>query len=148
MDALPPVSAAVVQEPLEKLEDVVTDLTSAISALPEKRTYTIAEVAMHNNADDMWIIVNGEIYDITSFQVEHPGGKKSELPYGQTCMHIAKLTEKSLVLQKVAGKDATKQFQKYHRDGILLRYKDRLVVGVLADGEKKRGLFGFLKAKS
>jgi cytochrome b involved in lipid metabolism len=34
-------------------------------------------------------------------------------------------------LLKVAGKDATREFQKYHRDAILRRYKERLLIGVV-----------------
>lgn len=55
------------------------------------------------------------MYDMTRYQEEHPGGKK--------------------VLQKLAGKDATKQFRKYHRDAMLLRFKDELRVGVLGEEE-------------
>ena len=36
-----------------------------------------------------------------------------------------------LVLQRVAGKDASKQFWKYHNDSILKKYKSQLQVGSL-----------------
>jgi hypothetical protein len=35
------------------------------------------------------------------------------------------------ILQRVAGKDATKQFWKYHNEGILKKYQDKLLVGSL-----------------
>lgn len=35
------------------------------------------------------------------------------------------------VLQRVAGKDASKQFWKYHNEGILKKYKSKLQVGSL-----------------
>lgn len=51
----------------------------------------------------------------------------------------------------VAGKDATKKFDKYHRRGILEKYKKNLKVGTLAKdplGEGTRGgLFGILRAR-
>lgn len=37
----------------------------------------------------------------------------------------------SPVLQRVGGKDASKQFWKYHNDGILKKYKSQLLVGSL-----------------
>lgn len=48
------------------------------------------------------------------------------------------------VIQKVGGKDATKQFQKFHRDGLLLIHEDK-VIGKVKDTGEKKGLFGFLK---
>jgi cytochrome b involved in lipid metabolism len=35
-------------------------------------------VASHNKGDNLWIIVDEDVYDLTKFQDEHPGGKKSE----------------------------------------------------------------------
>lgn len=35
------------------------------------------------------------------------------------------------ILQKVAGKDASKQFWKYHNEGILKKYQKQLLVGSL-----------------
>ena len=49
--------------------------------------------------------------------------------------HLAYLTVK-LVLQRVAGKDASKQFWKYHNEGILKKYKGQLQVGSL-DSKKQ-----------
>lgn len=40
------------------------------------------------------------------------------------------------VLQRVAGKDASKQFWKYHNEGILKKYKGQLQIGSL-DTKKK-----------
>lgn len=36
-----------------------------------------------------------------------------------------------LVLQRVAGKDGSKQFWKYHNEGILKKYKGQLQIGSL-----------------
>lgn len=35
-------------------------------------------VAAHNKPDDLWIVIDEDVYDLTKFQDEHPGGKKSE----------------------------------------------------------------------
>lgn len=40
------------------------------AALP---SFTRSQVARHNTAEDLWIIVNGWVYDVTSFLYEHPG---------------------------------------------------------------------------
>lgn len=75
------------------------------------KTFTVSDVASHNKPDNLYIIVDGDVYDLTTFQDDHPGGKK--------------------ILQRVAGKDASKQFWKYHNEGILKKYQSKLQVGSL-----------------
>ncbi|KAF1810448.1 putative acyl-CoA dehydrogenase [Eremomyces bilateralis CBS 781.70] len=73
--------------------------------------FSEADVATHNKSDSLYIVVDQDVYDLTTFQNEHPGGKK--------------------ILQRVAGKDASKQFWKYHNEGILKKFKPKLMVGSL-----------------
>ncbi|MCJ1471784.1 hypothetical protein MMC13_000425 [Lambiella insularis] len=75
------------------------------------KTFSLGDVAAHKKPDDLWIIVDEDVYDLTKFQTEHPGGQK--------------------ILQRVAGKDASKQFWKYHNESILKKYKGQLQVGSL-----------------
>ncbi|QSZ32005.1 hypothetical protein DSL72_001574 [Monilinia vaccinii-corymbosi] len=75
------------------------------------KTFSQSDVASHNKPDDLYIIVDGDVYDLTKFQDDHPGGKK--------------------ILTRVAGKDASKQFWKYHNEGILKKYKAKLQLGSL-----------------
>jgi cytochrome b involved in lipid metabolism len=75
------------------------------------KRFTTADVAAHNKPDDLFIVVDEDVYDLTKFADEHPGGKK--------------------ILTRVAGKDASKQFWKYHNEGILKKYKSKLQVGSL-----------------
>ncbi|KAI8888696.1 cytochrome b5 [Backusella circina FSU 941] len=44
--------------------------------------YTYEEVAQHNNRRDLWIILEGRVFDITKFQDEHPGGEEVLLDEG------------------------------------------------------------------
>ncbi|GKZ20720.1 hypothetical protein AbraIFM66951_003021 [Aspergillus brasiliensis] len=75
------------------------------------KIFTKGDVASHNKADNLWVVIDEDVYDLTKFQDEHPGGKK--------------------ILQRVAGKDASKQFWKYHNEGILKKYKGNLQIGSL-----------------
>jgi cytochrome b involved in lipid metabolism len=37
------------------------------------KTFSKAEVASHSKADDLYIIVDDDVYDLTKFADEHPG---------------------------------------------------------------------------
>lgn len=39
--------------------------------------YSSAEVAAHGNTQSCWSIINGKVYDLTSWISEHPGGSGS-----------------------------------------------------------------------
>lgn len=116
-------------------------------------TFTPADVASHNSADKgLYIIIDGNVFDVTKFVDEHPGGAK--------------------ILKRVAGKDATKQFWKvwstlilrpfvsiaifllhsrqssrllntvvltplqYHNESVLKKYSPKLKIGEVKDAAK------------
>lgn len=56
--------------------------------------YTALQVAAHNSATTCWTIVNGKVYDVTSFIEKHPGGAARIL--------------------KLCGKDGTAMFEGQH----------------------------------
>ena len=56
--------------------------------------YTMEEVAKHTSKPDCWVVVDGQVLDVTSFLGEHPGGELAILTF--------------------AGKDATEEFNMIH----------------------------------
>ena len=42
------------------------------------KTVSVDEVARHDKISDVWIVVNGIVYDMTEFAPQHPGGPESE----------------------------------------------------------------------
>ncbi|SCV03765.1 LAME_0H13036g1_1 [Lachancea meyersii CBS 8951] len=40
------------------------------------------EIAEHNSQDDLWMIIDGKVYDCTKFMDEHPGGEEVLLDLG------------------------------------------------------------------
>ncbi|KAL4899975.1 hypothetical protein BDW74DRAFT_188842 [Aspergillus multicolor] len=61
--------------------------------------YTPKYVAQHNTRQSCWVIINNQVYDVTSFIDEHPGGPAAILQY--------------------AGKNATAVFAATHPQGTL-----------------------------
>ncbi|KIJ08518.1 succinate dehydrogenase [Paxillus involutus ATCC 200175] len=74
------------------------------------KEYTTADVAKHNKKDDIWVIVNGQVLDVTSFLPDHPGGEKAIILY--------------------AGRDATEEFNMLHDPKVIPRYAPDAVIGV------------------
>lgn len=87
--------------------------TSAAPAAPAAPSasgqYTLAEVAKHNKKDDVWVVVDGQVLDVTSFLPDHPGGEKAILLY--------------------AGRDATEEFNMLHDPKVIPRYAPDSVIG-------------------
>merc|ERR1712073_275475 len=55
---------------------------------------TAEVIATHNSETDCWCILGDDVYDVTNFMSEHPGGKKAIMLF--------------------AGKDATEEFDMLH----------------------------------
>ena len=47
--------------------------------LKKNRWYREADVAKHSNANSCWMIINGNVYDVTSLINSHTGGEKAIL---------------------------------------------------------------------
>ncbi|XP_043481074.1 cytochrome b5-like [Leptopilina heterotoma] len=41
-----------------------------------EKVYSMDEVANHNDEKDLWMVMNGNVYDLTKFLKEHPGGEE------------------------------------------------------------------------
>ncbi|PSR88379.1 Cytochrome b5 like [Actinidia chinensis var. chinensis] len=55
------------------------------------KLYTMQEASQHNSKDDCWVVIDGKVYDVSTYLEEHPGGDD--------------------VLLGATGKDATDEFE-------------------------------------
>ncbi|ODV58160.1 Cyb5p, partial [Ascoidea rubescens DSM 1968] len=46
------------------------------------KIFTFEEIEAHNTRDDLWMVIEGKVYDCTSFLDEHPGGEEVMIDCG------------------------------------------------------------------
>merc|ERR1719476_221441 len=76
--------------------------------------YTMEEVAKHTSKSDCWVVVNGQVLNVTNFLSEHPGGELAILTF--------------------AGKDATEEFNMIHPPDVIPKYAPDAIIGVVGTG--------------
>lgn len=59
----------------------------------------ISPVAKHNSPNDCWVVLYGDVWDVSEFLPSHPGGSK--------------------IILKLAGRDATEEYDPIHPPGTL-----------------------------
>ncbi|KAH8309543.1 cytochrome b5 [Drosophila kikkawai] len=80
------------------------------------KTFTRAEVAKHNTNKDTWLLIHNNIYDVTAFLNEHPGGEE--------------------VLIEQAGKDATENFEDVGHSNDARDMMKKYKIGELVESER------------
>ena len=75
------------------------------------KALTLEEVAKHTTKDDCWVVVNGDVLDVTKFLPDHPGGELAILTF--------------------AGKDASEEFNMIHPGDVIQKYAPDAVIGKL-----------------
>ena len=84
-----------------------------------KRLITIDELRKHDNGQDPWFVINGEVYQGTSYLKEHPGGAQS--------------------IVAVAGLDASDEFLAI-RECSSISYLRHITYAIWEDSETAKGM--------
>ncbi|GAM84195.1 hypothetical protein ANO11243_021880 [Dothideomycetidae sp. 11243] len=63
------------------------------------KVYTYDEVSQHRSSESCWVVLYGNVYDVTNFIPDHPGGAK--------------------IILQLAGTDATDEYDPIHPPGML-----------------------------
>lgn len=58
-----------------------TPSTGSSTNTSATKTYTSSEVSAHSTTNDCWLIINDNVYDVSKFLAEHPGGASTIIPY-------------------------------------------------------------------
>jgi cytochrome b involved in lipid metabolism len=86
-------------------------------ARAQGKTVSVRELEAHGKASTAWIVIDGDVYDVSKFAALHPGGE--------------------LMLLEYAGQDVTQVFYGLHRHEVLLKHGPKLFVGRLETAEKR-----------
>jgi len=100
------------QPETKKAKEEVATSSGAASSSPSssgEKIYTMDEVAAHNKKDNIWVVIDEQVLDVTTFLPDHPGGEKAILLY--------------------AGRDATEEFNMLHDPKVIPRYAPDSVIG-------------------
>ena len=76
------------------------------------RLVSLKALQRHCTADNAWVAINGNVYDVTKWHLDHPGGSELLLEY--------------------AGKDATKLFEAVQHSDDAIATRDTFLVGALS----------------
>merc|ERR1712227_196345 len=76
--------------------------------------YSLEEVAKHTTKGDCWVVVAGQVLNVTNFLSQHPGGELAILTF--------------------AGKDATEEFNMIHPPDVIPKYAPDAIIGNLGEG--------------
>ncbi|POY76813.1 putative Nitrate reductase (NADH) [Rhodotorula taiwanensis] len=77
------------------------------------KAITAQEVSQHKSADSAWVIIDGNVYDVTEFLEDHPGGKK--------------------VLLKACGTDSSEKFWQFHSKKVLEKTAKPMMIGTVGE---------------
>lgn len=56
----------------------------------DQKPLSVQQISEHNNPEDCWIVVDKQVWDVTDFLDEHPGGPTSKpacSPMNRTIAH-------------------------------------------------------------
>lgn len=82
---------------------------------PEK-LYTRAQVEEYNKDDNLWIVIDNNVYDVTQFLSEHPGGEEALLEF--------------------AGKDGTEAFDEVGHSVEAKELMKKFKIGEIVESER------------
>ncbi|GJQ84499.1 cytb5 [Trypoxylus dichotomus] len=81
------------------------------------KEYSYAEVKKHNNNQGAWVVIHNEVFDVSTFLNEHPGGEE--------------------VLLEQAGKDASEAFEDVGHSTDARELMQKYKIGDIVECERK-----------
>ncbi|CAH1110993.1 unnamed protein product [Psylliodes chrysocephalus] len=96
-------------------------MVEATTETTETQFYTLEQIAKYNGKQEdntVWIIIRDNVYDVSPFLEEHPGGAD--------------------LIMEWAGKDATKEFDNFGHSSDAKKDLKRLKIGEVVEEQRKK----------
>jgi cytochrome b involved in lipid metabolism len=76
------------------------------------KAFTSSDVAAHNKPSSCWLIIHGNVYDVTNFLDIHPGGADVIIPYcGKDATQPFETQDRSRGTHSQSARDLLAQYQ-------------------------------------
>eukprot|EP00930_Biecheleria_cincta_P023830 TRINITY_DN17142_c0_g3_i1.p1 TRINITY_DN17142_c0_g3~~TRINITY_DN17142_c0_g3_i1.p1 ORF type:complete len:963 (-),score=145.10 TRINITY_DN17142_c0_g3_i1:263-3109(-) len=111
-------STAAIAKPVQSPSEGTSTAGDRKTAVDRKQRFTWDEVSKHTGYDDIWVVIDHKVYDLTGWAPNHPGGS---------------------IIYKFAGVDASDQFAAFHQPRVGKRLP-RFLIGEIDDAEKNSEL--------
>lgn len=82
-----------------------------------EKQYTLEEVKKHNDNKSSWIVIHNNVYDVTKFLNDHPGGEE--------------------ILLEHAGKDGSESFEDVGHSSDARELMTKYKIGEIVESERK-----------
>lgn len=88
--------------------------------MADQKLLSTQQISTHNSPDDCWVVVDKQVWDVTDFLEEHPGGSTSTYNYPTTTIKPDRKTHTiPKVILKYAGQDATQAYSEVHAPSVM-----------------------------
>ncbi|TKA53999.1 hypothetical protein B0A53_03279 [Rhodotorula sp. CCFEE 5036] len=104
-----PQGPSTAEQPANEVSTAAKHNEKTESGEKQMKEYTVEDVSKHKTKDDCWVIIDGQVLDVTKFLPDHPGGAKAILLY--------------------AGRDATEEFDMLHERSVITKYAKDTIIG-------------------
>jgi len=61
----------------DSLVEIAVGSLAYSSTMADQKLLSAQQISTHNSPDDCWVVVDNQVWDVTDFLEEHPGGSTS-----------------------------------------------------------------------
>ena len=99
-----------------KIDTLTQEKINQLTSTGKSITLNMAEITKHNKQSDCWMLISGDVYDITSFFGSHPGGNATMTATCGTDATDAYMTKDPNATSTAGGQDHSSRARQMLKD--------------------------------